>query len=116
LLSPRYNQPGSSGAWGKWLTGSDCNRGESLPGPKNLRDPFARKFGRLRRQLRAQLSRILTPLSMGVLFFAVVSPVAIVMRLAGKDPLGLRFERDRPSYWRARASQGRRQTSMTKQY
>jgi hypothetical protein len=53
---------------------------------------------------------------MGVLFFAVVTPIAFVMRLAGRDPLGLRFEPKRPSYWRARASRGEQQTSMKKQY
>jgi hypothetical protein len=56
------------------------------------------------------------PVMMGVLFFAIVTPIAYAMRAAGREPLELRFQRDRPSYWRAKASRGNRQISMTKQY
>lgn len=68
------------------------------------------------RWLSLRLSRISTPVVMGFLFFAVITPIGIIMRLAGNDPLRLRFERDIPSYWLARASLGDRQTSMTRQF
>lgn len=43
---------------------------------------------------------------LGLIYFAVLTPLGVLMRLAGHDPLGRRFDRDRPSYWEARA--GRR--------
>jgi hypothetical protein len=36
---------------------------------------------------------------MAILFFAVVTPVGVVMRLTGRDRLRLRFEPAGPSYW-----------------
>jgi hypothetical protein len=32
-------------------------------------------------------------------YFAVVAPIGLAMRLAGRDPLGLRFDRSAKSYW-----------------
>jgi Saxitoxin biosynthesis operon protein SxtJ len=68
------------------------------------------------RRLALLLSKVTTPIVMGVLFFVVLTPVGIIMRLTGKDPLRLRFERDSPSYWLGRITLGDRQTSMTKQF
>ncbi len=44
------------------------------------------------------LSRVMTPLVMGILFFLVISPVALVMRLAGRDPMQRRFDPEAASY------------------
>jgi hypothetical protein len=49
------------------------------------------------------------------LFFAIVTPIALVMRLAGRDSLRLRFERERQSYWLRRSPRAG-SISMTKQY
>jgi Saxitoxin biosynthesis operon protein SxtJ len=68
------------------------------------------------RRLALLLSKVTTPIVMGLLFFFVLTPVGVVMRLTGQDPLRLRFERDSPSYWLGRTSPGDRQTSMTKQF
>jgi hypothetical protein len=53
---------------------------------------------------------------MGIVFFGVLTPVGMILRAAGKDPLRLRFEPDRPSYWLPRAAAGEQQTSMTEQF
>ncbi len=53
------------------------------------------KFGLL-------LNRIVTPVVMALIFFGVLTPFAIVMRLAGKDPMRRRFDAAAPSYWIAR--------------
>jgi hypothetical protein len=53
---------------------------------------------------------------MGVLFFGVLTPAAIVMRWARKDLLRLRLDPETPSYWIPRPSEGDRQTSMTSQF
>jgi hypothetical protein len=44
------------------------------------------------------LSRITTPLLMGILFLLAVTPIARVRALLGNDRLARRFERDAKSY------------------
>lgn len=36
---------------------------------------------------------------MGFVYFLVVTPLGLIMRLAGKDPMCRRFDRSLPSYW-----------------
>jgi Saxitoxin biosynthesis operon protein SxtJ len=36
---------------------------------------------------------------LAVLFFGVLTPVGLVMRMLGHDPLERRFQKDRASYW-----------------
>ena len=67
------------------------------------------KFGLL-------LSRIMTPVVMGVIFFLVVTPTALVMRLRGADLLKLRIDRDARSYWIERSPQGPDPKSMRNQF
>ena len=78
--------------------------------------PLLGPLNRAWRWLSLRLSRIVSPVVMAVLFFAVLTPVGMVMRRTGNDPLRLRFEPQRTSYWLHRSSQGKRQTSMTKQF
>jgi hypothetical protein len=78
--------------------------------------PLLGPLNRAWRRLALLLSKIMTPLVMGLLFFVVLTPIGIVMRLAGNDPLRLRFERDRPSYWLDRPAPTERQYSMTRQF
>ena len=44
------------------------------------------------------LGRIVSPVIMGVIFFFVVTPIALIMRIIGKDLLNLKFNKDK-SYW-----------------
>jgi hypothetical protein len=60
------------------------------------------------------LHRVVNPLVMGVLFFVIITPVSILMRLFGKRPLALEFEREATSYWQPRGEL--QPGSMTKQY
>ena len=56
--------------------------------------PFNRawiKFGEL-------LGVIISPLIMGLIFFVVVSPIGIIMRLFKKDLLNLKYNK-KESYW-----------------
>jgi hypothetical protein len=55
-------------------------------------------------------------LAIGVLFFCVLTPLGLALRLARRDLLRLRFDRQAPSYWIERATAGGRQTSMKKQF
>jgi hypothetical protein len=44
------------------------------------------------------LGKIISPLVMGVIFFFVVTPIGLLMRLLGKDILNLKYNNDK-SYW-----------------
>lgn len=44
------------------------------------------------------VSRITTPIILGIVFFAVVSPLALVRRVRGKDALERSFDRSRATY------------------
>jgi hypothetical protein len=52
---------------------------------------------------------------MGALFFGVITPVGLLMRLTGKRTIEFEFEPDRSSYW-IRRSSTLQPGSMTKQY
>jgi hypothetical protein len=42
---------------------------------------------------------VLSYLIMGTLFYAIIAPIGLVLRLLGKDPMNRGFLRDAPSYW-----------------
>ena len=44
------------------------------------------------------LGKIVSPVIMGIIFFLVVTPTALIMRLVGKDLLNLKFNKYK-SYW-----------------
>lgn len=52
------------------------------------------------------LNKVVSPVVMGVIFFAVFTPVALVMRLAGRDALARRYEPASPTYWKRRDPPG----------
>ena len=57
---------------------------------------------RLWLRLGLLLNCFVNPVVMAIMFFVVLTPFAIVMRLAGKDPLRRNFDRAASSYWIAR--------------
>ena len=44
------------------------------------------------------LGKIISPLIMGIIFFLVVTPIGLIMRLSGKDVLNLKYNKNK-SYW-----------------
>ena len=66
-------------------------------------------FGRL-------LNRTVNPVVMGIIFFLAVTPTALVMRLLGKDPLRLGFDRTANSYWIERSPPGPAPETMRNQF
>ena len=58
------------------------------------------------------ISKVTTPIFMGIVFFLVMTPIGLLMRLFGKRPL-MHRERD-GSYWVAPASGGR--SDMERQF
>jgi len=67
------------------------------------------KFGLL-------LHGIMSPLVMGAIFFLAVTPVALIMRLLGKDMLSLRRRRDLATYWITRDTPGSAPETMKRQF
>ena len=53
------------------------------------------KFGEL-------LGKIIAPIVMGFIYFLIITPIGILMRLIGKDLLGMKYSKNN-SYWIRRA-------------
>jgi hypothetical protein len=62
------------------------------------------------------LHHVVNPIVMGVLFFAVILPIALLMRAFGKDPLRLKHDAQASTYWIAREPPGPAPGSMRKQF
>lgn len=62
------------------------------------------------------LHKIINPVVLGVLFYLVVTPVGLLMRLSGKDPLRLRFDSATKSYWIRRETAVPPAEGMTNQF
>ncbi len=65
------------------------------------------KFGML-------LSKIVSPIVMGIIFFITVTPIGLIRRMKHPDPLNQAFDKDADSYWIVREPGSL--TSMRKQY
>ena len=44
------------------------------------------------------LGKVISPLIMGIIFFFVVTPIALIMKVLGKDVLNLKYNNNQ-SYW-----------------
>ena len=62
------------------------------------------------------LGQVFNPIVLGVVFFLVVTPMAVIRRLLDKDSLHLKFKSDLESYWIDRSPAGPKLGSMTKQF
>ena len=67
------------------------------------------KFGLL-------LGQVVNPLILGVVFFLVITPIAVIRRLLGKDSLRLKSKPSLESYWIDRNPLGPKPGSMTRQF
>ena len=45
------------------------------------------------------LGKMISPLVMGIIFFLVVTPIGVIMRVFGKDILSLKYNKKNKSYW-----------------
>jgi len=50
------------------------------------------------------IGQIVGRLALLVVFYLVITPMGLVQRLAGRDPMGRRFDASASTYWRARKS------------
>jgi hypothetical protein len=73
-------------------------------------------FNRLWYRFGLLLSRIFQPIVLGLMFFVMVTPIALMMRSTGKDPLRLRFRENLDSYWIVRDPPGPSGSSLNRQF
>ena len=45
------------------------------------------------------LHRVVTPVALGIMFFCVLTPMALVMRMTGRDAMKRRFDPAARTYW-----------------
>lgn len=62
------------------------------------------------------LHSIVSPIALGILFFGAVTPIGVIMRMFGKDPLRLRLDRSASSYWIVRTPPGPDAESLKNQF
>jgi hypothetical protein len=67
------------------------------------------KFGEL-------LHGIVSPVVLGLIFYGVFTPVAFVMRMAGRDAMKRKFEPTAPTYWIGRDPPGPAADSFRDQF
>ena len=70
-------------------------------------------FNKIWIKLGIFLGKIISPIIMGLIFFLVVTPIGIFMRILGKDLLNLKFKGDKKSYWLEKTDQ---KSKMKKQF
>ena len=76
---------------------------------------FPRSMGPVQRAwmgLALAISKVTTPIFLGVVFFVVIAPVGWIMRRFGRDPLAAT---DSPSAWRTREP-GKRKSALNHQF
>ena len=62
------------------------------------------------------LGKIVSPIALGIVYYLVLTPVGILLRIQGKDPLRLKPDKDKTSYWIPRLPPGPPPGSMTRQF
>lgn len=62
------------------------------------------------------LHACLSPVILGLVFYTTVTPIGLVRRLLGADPLRLRLDRDAVTYWIERDPPGPAPDTMRRQF
>ena len=56
-------------------------------------------FNKLWMRLGILLGAIVSPIVMGIVYFAVITPIGLIMKLFGKDVLNLKLDKNKKTYW-----------------
>lgn len=62
------------------------------------------------------INRVVSPVAMGILFFLVFTPAALIMRAFGRDALGVRKDAAGDTYWLPRRPPGPPADNMENQF
>lgn len=71
---------------------------------------------RLWKQIGGLMHRIASPIALGLVYYFVVTPTGIILRLFRKDPLRLSFDPKAVSYWIKRDPPGPSADSLNNQF
>jgi len=66
------------------------------------------KFGQL-------LGKIVSPIVLGIIYFLIITPVAIIIRIIGRDELSLK-NNNRLTHWKKRANQDYKRKNFEDQF
>lgn len=111
---------GALGAWGVWrgtswawtaVGAGGVITALALAAPGVLRPANRAWFA-----LGMMLARVVNPVVIGIMFFAVITPMGLLMRLVGKRPLSLHRDPASTTYWIARQPPGPAPESMRDQF
>ena len=78
--------------------------------------PILRPFNRIWMRFGLLLHRIVNPIVLAIVFYGVLTPLGLMLRVGGKDPLRLRFDKAATSYWRLRQPPGPAPKTMSRQF
>ena len=81
-----------------------------------VRPALLARLNRLWTKLGVLLGAIVSPIALGILFYGILTPLGVVARMAGKDPLRLKRDTSAQSYWILREPPGPPPDSMTNQF
>jgi hypothetical protein len=81
-----------------------------------LAPSLLRRLNLLWMRLGLLLQMIVTPLVMGVVFFGVLTPMSLILRGLGRDPLRLKWQSDANTYWMERQPAGPDPQTMRRQF
>ena len=56
-------------------------------------------FNKLWMRLGDILGIIVSPIVMGVVYFGIITPIGLIMKLFGKDVLNLKLDKNKKTYW-----------------
>ena len=59
---------------------------------------------------------VLYPIIIGIIFYVIITPVGVLMRLTGNDPLRLKFDGNAKSYWIPRDPPGPAPDTLKNQF
>lgn len=80
-----------------------------------LAPTLLRPLNKLWFQLGLLMGRVVSPIVLGAIFFILISPIAILMRVFGRDELKIK-KRDVSSYWVERQPHGPAAESFKEQF
>jgi predicted membrane metal-binding protein len=81
-----------------------------------LRPAWLAPLNRLWMRFGLLLGAVVSPIALGLLFYGVLTPIGVLMRLFGSDPLRLRRDPAMRSYWLPRQPPGPPPRSMDRQF
>ena len=83
-------------SWTPWLAGAGGASGVFLWLAPQVAGPFyALWYG-----LAASIGFVVSNTAVAVIYFGVITPVGLLLRLFGRDPMERRFEPGQESYWK----------------